>query len=299
MDNKNSVLVSVLITAYNREQFVAEAIESVLSSTYKNFELIVVDDCSSDRTVEIVKEYALKDESVRFYKNEKNLGDYANRNRAAGYARGAYIKYCDSDDKLFDWTLDYCVKMMEKYPDAGMGILNKNKEIEQEYLNPAETINMNFFQKEILAIGPSGTILRREAFQKTGYYKPDYGPASDMYFNLKMAAHFPIVLLNEDFFFYRRHDGQEFNNKYSYLLYNYKYLKDALDLPAIQLNDHQKRNLLLRAKKSFVRNFLVYIKETRKLVKAVKAIRLSEIGVSGFIKGVSQYSLKDLKNKIR
>jgi glycosyltransferase involved in cell wall biosynthesis len=299
MDNKNSVLVSVLITAYNREQFVAEAIESVLLSTYKNFELIVVDDCSSDRTVEIVKEYALKDESVRFYKNEKNLGDYANRNRAAGYAKGKYIKYCDSDDKLFDWTLDYCVQMMEKYPDAGMGILNKNKELEHEYLNPAETINMNFFQKEILAIGPSGTILRREAFQKIDYYKPDYGPASDMYFNLKMAAHFPIVLLNEDFFFYRRHDGQEFNNKYSYLLYNYKYLKDALDLPALRLNDHQKTTLLLRAKKSFVRNFLVYIKETRKLVKAVKAIRLSEIGVSGFIKGVSQYSLKDLKNKIR
>ena len=112
-----------------------------------------------------------------------------------------------------------------------------------------------------------------------------------------MAVHFPIVLLNEDFFFYRRHDGQEFNNKYSYLLYNYKYLKDALDLPAIQLNDHQKRNLLLRAKKSFVRNFLVYIKETRKFVKAVKAIKLSEIGVPGFIKGVSQYSLTGLKNK--
>jgi len=297
MDKNNAVLVSVLMTAYNREKFVAEAIESVLSSTYKNFELIIVDDCSNDRTIEIADEFALKDERIIIYRNEKNLGDYANRNRAAGYAKGKYIKYCDSDDKLFDWTLDYCVQMMEKYPDAGMGILNKNKELEHEYLNPAETINMNFFQKEILAIGPSGTILRREAFEKIGYYKPDYGPASDMYFNLKMAAHFPIVLLNEDFFFYRRHDGQEFNNKYSYLLYNYKYLKDALDLPAIQLNDHQKRNLLLRAKKSFVRNFLVYIKETRKFVKAVKAIKLSEIGVPGFIKGVSQYSLTGLKNK--
>ncbi len=51
--------------------------------------------------------------------------------------------------------------------------------------------NTNFFQKEILAIGPSGTILRRDAFEKIGYYKPDYG--SDMYFNLKMAATFPIV----------------------------------------------------------------------------------------------------------
>lgn len=294
----NSVLISVLMTAYNREKYIGEAIESVLCSSYPNFELIIVDDCSTDNTVEIVKAFARKDERIRFYVNEKNLGDYPNRNKAAEYAKGKYIKYCDSDDKLFDWTLDYCIRMMEKYPDAGMGILNKNKEIKHEYLRPADTININFFHKEILAIGPTGTVLRKDAFEKIGYYKPDYGPASDMYFNLKMASQFPIVLLNEDFFYYRQHEGQEFNNKYSYLLNNYKYLKDVIDLPGFQLNADQKRTVLLRAKKSFVMNFRIYVKESGKLVKAIKAIKLSDIGVSGFIKGVSEYSLKDIKNKL-
>src|SRR5436853_5775843 len=106
-------LVSVLMTAYNREQFIGEAIESVLSSTYKNFELIIVDDCSGDSTVSIAKDYGRKDSRIKVYVNEKNLGDYQNRNKAATYASGKYLKYADSDDKLFPDGLNYCVRVME------------------------------------------------------------------------------------------------------------------------------------------------------------------------------------------
>ena len=84
-------LVSVLMTSYNRENYIAEAIESVLASTYKNFELIIVDDRSKDRTVEIARSYESKDDRVKVYINEKNLGDYPNRNKAASYAKGFYI----------------------------------------------------------------------------------------------------------------------------------------------------------------------------------------------------------------
>lgn len=286
MTKSNMPLVSVLMTAYNREKYIAEAIESVLASNYTNFELIIVDDCSNDRTLEITKEFALKDERISFYKNETNLGDYPNRNKAVQYAKGKYIKYCDSDDKLFDWTLDYCVKMMEKYPDAGLGILNLNKDIKQEYLRPADAINMNFFQKEILSIGPSGTILRRDAFEKVGYYKPDYGPASDMYFNLKMAAAFPIVLLDKVFFFYRVHAGQQIQDKYGYVCYNYKYLKDILIIPEFPLSREQKSYLLRKAKRAFVSIFFEYLKQTGNVGKALKAFRLSEIGIKGFLRGV-------------
>ena len=75
-------LVSVLMTAYNREKYIAEAIESVLASTFQDFELIIVDDCSRDHTVEIVRRYT-SDPRLQVHVNEKNLGDYPNRNRAA------------------------------------------------------------------------------------------------------------------------------------------------------------------------------------------------------------------------
>jgi glycosyltransferase involved in cell wall biosynthesis len=75
----NGPLVSVLMTAYNREKYIADAISSVLNSTYKNFELIIVDDGSKDATVQIAKQFEAKDERVTVYQNEKNLGDYNNR----------------------------------------------------------------------------------------------------------------------------------------------------------------------------------------------------------------------------
>src|SRR5450631_849992 len=109
-------LVSVLMTAFNREKLIGQAIESVLASTYSDLELIVVDDGSSDSTVEIAKDYAAKDDRIKVFINEKNLGDYPNRNRAASHAKGKYIKFVDSDDKLFDFSLEYCVSQMEKYP---------------------------------------------------------------------------------------------------------------------------------------------------------------------------------------
>ena len=89
-------LVSVLMTAYNREKYIAEAIESVLASTYSNLELIIVDDCSKDNTLQIATNYQAKDDRIKVYKNEKNLGDYPNRNKAASYAKGKYLKYVDS-----------------------------------------------------------------------------------------------------------------------------------------------------------------------------------------------------------
>jgi glycosyltransferase involved in cell wall biosynthesis len=285
---ENKPLVSILMTAYNRESYISEAIESVLDSTYSNFELIIVDDASTDKTVEIARYFEKQDSRIKVYVNEHNLGDYPNRNKAACYAKGKYIKYCDSDDMLYDWTLDYCVKMMEKHPDAGMGILNLDKKINQEYFTSTEAINFNFFQQEILSIGPSGTILRNTAFKKAGFFKADYGPASDMYFNIKMTSLFPIVLLNKVFFFYREHDGQEFQNKYGYLCYNYKFLHDALQLPVIPLSSTRKKFLSIKAKRDFVKSFLKYLKTTHNLINAANAFRISGIGIGGFLRGVFQ-----------
>jgi hypothetical protein len=175
--------------------------------------------------------------------------------------------------------------MMEKYPDAGMGILKLQKEVKQECLTPKESITINYFDKPILNIGPSGTILRRSAFEEAGYYNPEYGVPSDMYFNLKMASSDPIVLLEREFFFYRVHDGQEVRNTYSYVCNNYKYLHDALLLPGFPLSNEQKKVLIKRARHSFVRLFIQYIRETRQIRKAIKAIGISGIGVTGFLRG--------------
>lgn len=91
-------LVSVIMPAYNCEKYIEEAINSVLFQTYSNLELIVIDDGSKDNTVKIIERLIKKDSRVKFYKNEKNLGVSATRNKGISLANGDWIAFLDSDD---------------------------------------------------------------------------------------------------------------------------------------------------------------------------------------------------------
>ncbi|HET7115942.1 MAG TPA: glycosyltransferase family 2 protein [Hanamia sp.] len=283
---KEMPLVSVLMTAYNREKYIAEAIESVLASTYKNFELIVIDDASLDNTVTIAKKYESEDPRIKVHVNETNLQQFPNRNKAASFASGKYIKYFDSDDKIYDWGLSYCVEWMEKYPEAGMGIFQAQNKVEEEYLKPDEAVNKHFFQNSFLNIGPSGIILRRDSFEKAGRYKPDYGVPSDMYFNIKMASLFPVVMLKKEFFFYREHEGQEIKNRFSYLFYNYPFMRDILKLQELPVSEQGKRQLLLDARKSFLKECLRNIKNTHRITPVYQAMKLSGLKFPDIVKTI-------------
>jgi glycosyltransferase involved in cell wall biosynthesis len=118
-------ILSVLMTAYNREQYIADAIESVLASTYANFELIIVDDCSTDATESIAKKYAQADKRIRLFVNEKNLGQFPNRNHAADFANGEYIMYVDSDDKILPDGFERLVNAMNANPESSFGMYSK------------------------------------------------------------------------------------------------------------------------------------------------------------------------------
>lgn len=90
--------VSVITASYNASRFIEETIKSVLDQTYDNLELIIVDDCSTDNTEEIVKKYMKLDSRVKFYKLEKNSGAAVVRNTALEKAKGRFIAFLDSDD---------------------------------------------------------------------------------------------------------------------------------------------------------------------------------------------------------
>ena len=90
--------VSIIMPAYNCERFITEAIHSVQAQTYTNWELIVVDDCSTDQTREIIEKFALEDRRIISLKNEKNSGAAASRNKAVEAASGRYMAFLDSDD---------------------------------------------------------------------------------------------------------------------------------------------------------------------------------------------------------
>ena len=108
----NENLVSIVMPAYNAEKYIRNAINSVIRQTYKNWELIVVDDCSTDRTVNIILNFG--DERIRLIKNERNSGAAISRNRALREAKGKWIAFLDSDDIWHAEKLERQLKFMNK-----------------------------------------------------------------------------------------------------------------------------------------------------------------------------------------
>ena len=106
--------VSVITASYNAGRFIEETIKSVLEQTYDNLELIIVDDCSTDNTEEIVKKYMKIDLRVKFYKLEKNSGAAVVRNTALEKAKGRFIAFLDSDDVWDRDKLEKQINFMKK-----------------------------------------------------------------------------------------------------------------------------------------------------------------------------------------
>lgn len=107
-------LVSIIMPSYNTGKFIRATIESVLAQTYSNWELILVDDCSTDDTDDIVKAY-LSDQRIRYIKNETNSGAAVSRNRALREAKGKWIAFLDSDDLWESTKLEKQIAFMENH----------------------------------------------------------------------------------------------------------------------------------------------------------------------------------------
>ena len=135
MENKNEELVSIIMPAFNCGDFIGTTLDSVINQSYKNWEVIVVDDCSTDNTADVVQEYIKKDNRIKYHKLEKNSGAAVARNKAVDLAAGKYMAFLDSDDVWFPEKLTKQIGFMEEN-DYGFTCTSYTKIDEQgEYLN--------------------------------------------------------------------------------------------------------------------------------------------------------------------
>jgi len=112
--SKNEALVSIVMPAYNCEKYVVEAINSILAQTYRNWELLVLDDGSKDNTLRIIEEFSQKDSRIKALPNGKNMGVSATRNRGIELASGDWIAFLDSDDMWEPEKLEKQFEIVEK-----------------------------------------------------------------------------------------------------------------------------------------------------------------------------------------
>ena len=204
-------LVSALVTVFNREHILRETTASLLAGSCQDLEVILVDDCSSDASWGVCHAIAESSLQVRAYRNEKNLGDYANRNRAASLARGKYLKYLDADDLIYPHSLQVMVDALERFPDAALALSANVIDPEVPYpekVEPPEFFRRHFLGRSPIGVGPSAAIIRRDCFEAVGGFSGRQF-VGDTELWLKLAERWPVVLLPPALVWWRRHEGQQ------------------------------------------------------------------------------------------
>lgn len=196
--------VTVITPAYNAEQTLSQTVSSILAQTWQNWEYILIDDGSTDKTWQILKKLQKKDSRIRIYKNEKNLGIAGTRNRGLGLAGGKYIAWQDADDISLPERLQLQVQRLESNPKIGIvgGWLeffdNTGKVSVRQYAEEDALLRKRIFRYSPVA--QPVAMIRRECFDTVGFYNVRFPPAEDIEMSFRIGTYYqfsniPQILL--------------------------------------------------------------------------------------------------------
>ncbi len=203
-------LVSVIIPTYNRAHLIGRSIQSVLNQTYLDFEIIVVDDGSTDNTEEVIKVFQEHDKRIRFIRHENNKGAAASRNTGITAAKGEYIAFQDSDDEWFPQKLEKTLNILEAHKNIDFifsyGKIVKAKEIIGDV---GKTPGVNRISKKKLMIKlftynfipTQGVIVKKEKIIEVGGFDENIYSASDHELWLRLAPICNVYFVDKPLFY--------------------------------------------------------------------------------------------------
>jgi len=198
--------ISVVMPVFNSEKFLIEAIQSILSQTYQNFEFIIVDDASTDKSLSISEEYAKKDNRIKVIKNKFNKGIAISRNIGIRNSKGKYIATQDSDDISNPERLIKQFMFLDKNPDVGVvgshiRIFGDNGESYRFYnQNDKDLRNKIFFYSPI---AQPASMIRKKVFKDVGYYDEKYPPCEDLDLWFRIGNKYKFANIQEILINYR------------------------------------------------------------------------------------------------
>jgi len=194
--------VSVIIPTYNRAHLLGRSIHSVLGQTYKDFELIVVDDGSTDNTEEVMSNFS--DDRIRYIRRMKNEGASVARNTGIEIARGEYIAFQDSDDEWLPEKLEKQVTILEKAPPevgvvyTGLHRLKNNRKV----FNPSSNITPKEGDVSVSLlkgnfVSPQTMLIKRECLEKAGIFDERFHRMQGWDFNLRVSRYYHFRCIDE------------------------------------------------------------------------------------------------------
>ncbi|MGA1875461.1 MAG: glycosyltransferase family 2 protein [bacterium] len=191
--------VSVILTTYNRSSFLAEALESILGQDYKDFELIVVDDRSTDTTIQVIRPYLHR---LTYTSHTSNRGVSAARNTGLIHASGQFICFLDSDDLWKKKKLSSQIRFLETHPGYQICYTNEIWLRNGQWLNQGlkhKKFSGYIFEKllPLCIISPSSVMISRQVFAQTGYFDESFPACEDYDLWLRIGCRFPIGYLED------------------------------------------------------------------------------------------------------
>lgn len=213
--------VSVLIGVYNEEQYIEASLQSLLDQTFDDFEIIVVDDCSTDSSVEIIQSF--DDPRIRLIENETNLGLTKSLNRALDAAEGRYVARQDADDLSHPSRLDREVAYLESHEEVALvgtgAYLIDGDGVIQQKRTVLESVSFDDLVEKNHII--HGSILaRKDVFESVGQYDDLFQYSQDLDMWLRIAEEHEIRNIPEPLYYFRIHDESVyFSSKENSMLY--------------------------------------------------------------------------------
>ncbi len=259
-------LVSGIIIFFNEEKFIREAIESVFAQSYDNWELLLVDDGSSDRSTEIALRYAEQyPERVRYLQHpgHQNRGKETSRNLGLSHSKGEYIAFLDADDVWLPHALQRQVAILSSHPDAGMvsgstqywyGWTGEPEDIGRDFIDsleeysarPKATVKLPTWLTTFLRAGGAAPcicsiLMRREIVEGVGGFEEEFaGQYEDQALFAKVGLRAPVLIVGECWSKYRQHPDsswhitQKTGEHHSARLFFLNWLEDYLSGQAVE-----------------------------------------------------------------
>lgn len=242
--------ISIIVPLFNKEISCRSAIESVLNQTYPHFELIIINDGSTDRSVAIVESIMISDSRVKLY-NQVNKGVSSARNFGAKIANNDYLAFIDADDLWHPRYLDILIKAISQFPEEKWFGVSYKRFIGEHFfcqeINEGEFKKLNFFQATIDSkyrkpgysslINSDSFIIKKDLFQLVNGYDESMEYTEDLNFYTKIAELSEIVWANIELTFYRvdAENQAVMSMKPKYLA---SFIEDALISPNIKKSDY-------------------------------------------------------------
>ena len=197
-------MVSIVLPTYNRKQILGQSITSVLAQTYKDFELIIIDDCSTDGTEEYIQQH-FQDDRITYFRNEKNLGAAGSRNQGILRAKGDYVAFIDSDTEWMPWKLEAQMDLFRQNPDLGMVYSSFVKISNQEsHLFPPAHTEEKFlsgyifpYLLQIPLVDTPTMLIPMWVLHETGMFNDNLFCLEDYELSLRIAKKYEVYMCKE------------------------------------------------------------------------------------------------------